>query len=92
MPSLQIKIPEELYNSLKALGYQDQDIEREFLEDVVLQLYSKHVISMGKAASIIGLSIQAFRELLLKKHLPMEYLTKDVYEDDLRTIESLDKN
>ena len=66
MPTLQIKIPEELYNSLKALGYQDQDIEREFLEDVVLQLYSKHVISMGKAASIIGLSIQAFREVLLK--------------------------
>ena len=92
MPSLQIKIPEELYNSLKALGYQDQDIEREFLEDVVLQLYSKHVISMGKAASIIGLSIQAFREVLLKKHLPVEYLTKDAYEDDLRTIESLDKN
>ncbi len=89
MPSLQIKIPEELYNSLKALGYQDQDIEREFLEDVVLQLYSKHVISMGKAASIIGLSIQAFRELLLKKHLPVEYMTKDVYEDDLKTIESL---
>ena len=89
MPTLQIKIPEELYNSLKALGYQDQDIEREFLEDVVLQLYSKHVISMGKAASIIGLSIQAFREVLLKKHLPVEYLTKDVYEDDLKTIESL---
>lgn len=92
MPNLQIKIPEELYNSLKALGYQDQDIEREFLEDVVLQLYSKHVISMGKAASIIGLSIQAFRELLLKKHLPVEYLTKDVYEDDLKTIESLGKD
>lgn len=92
MPNLQIKIPEELYNSLKALGYQDQDIEREFLEDVVLQLYSKHIISMGKAASIIGLSIQAFRELLLKKHLPVEYLTKDVYEDDLKIIESLGKD
>lgn len=87
MPSLQIKIPEELYNSLKALGYQDQDIEREFLEDVVVQLYSKHVISIGKAASIIGISMQAFRELLLKKHLPVEYLTKDVYEDDLKTNE-----
>lgn len=92
MPNLQIKIPEELYNSLKALGYQDQDIEREFLEDVVLQLYTKHVISMGKAASIVGLSIQAFREVLLKKHLPVEYLTNDVYEDDLKTIESLGKD
>lgn len=91
MASLQIKIPEELYSLLKALGYQDQDIEREVLEDVVLQLYSKHVISIGKAASIIGLSIQAFREVLLKKNLPVEYLTKDAYEDDLRTIESLDK-
>ncbi len=91
MASLQIKVPEELYNSLKALGYQDQDIERELLEDVVVQLYSKHVISIGKAASIIGLSVQAFRELLLKKRLPVEYLTKDVYEDDLKTIESLDK-
>ncbi|MBF8275362.1 MAG: hypothetical protein HW390_435 [Candidatus Brocadiaceae bacterium] len=92
MPGLQIKIPEELYNSLKALGYQNEDIEREFLEDVVLQLYSKHVISMGKAASIIGLSIQAFRELLLNKHLPVEYMTKDAYEDDLKTIESLCKD
>ncbi len=91
MENLQIKIPEELYNSLKALGYQDRDIEREFLEDVVLQLYSRRVISVGKAASIIDLSIQAFRELLLKKHLPVEYLTEDVYEDDLRTIELMDK-
>lgn len=91
MENLQIKIPEELYNSLKALGYQDRDIEREFLEDVVLQLYSRRVISIGKAASIIDLSIQAFRELLLKKHLPVEYLTEDVYEDDLRTIELMDK-
>ena len=79
-------------NSLKVLGYQNEDIEREFLEDVVIQLYSRHTISMGKAASIIGLSIQAFRELLLKKYLPVEYLTEDVYKDDLKTIESLGKD
>lgn len=32
---------------------------------------------MGKAASIIDLSIQAFRELLLEKHLSVEYLAED---------------
>ena len=46
MVNLQVKIPEELYNTLKALGYQDDDIEREFLDDVVLQLYARHVISI----------------------------------------------
>lgn len=91
MVNLQVKIPEELYNSLKALGYQDDDIEREFLDDVVLQLYTRHVISIGKAASILGISIQSFREVLLERNLPTEYFTKDVYEDDLRTIESMDK-
>lgn len=89
MASVQVEIPEELYNSLKALGYQKKDIERELLEDVVLQLFAKHTISIGKAASILGLSIQAFRETLLKKHLPVEYLTEEAYEDDLKAIESV---
>ena len=30
----------------------------------------------------IGLSIRAFQEVLLKNHLPVEYLTKDAYDDD----------
>lgn len=91
MVNLQIKIPEELYNLLKAMGYQSQDIEREFFEDVVLQLYAKRIISIGKAASIFGVSIKAFRAFLLEKHLPVEYLTEDAYEEDLSTIESLGK-
>lgn len=89
MATMEIKIPEELYNSLKALGYQKKDIEREVLEDVVLQLYAKHTISIGKAASMLGLSIQAFRETLIKKHLPVEYLTEEVYEEDLKAIKSV---
>lgn len=36
MADLQIKIPEELYNFLKVLGYQDRDIEGELLEDTVV--------------------------------------------------------
>ncbi len=91
MVNLQVKIPEELYNTLKALGYQDDDIEREFLDDVVLQLYARHVISIGKAVSTPGISIQSFRKVLLERNLPMEYFTKDVYEEDLKTIESMDK-
>lgn len=91
MATIQVKIPEELYNSLRVLGYQKKDMEREFLENVVLQLYAKHTISMGKGASILGLSIQAFREILLRKHLPVEYLTEDAYEEDLKVIESIRK-
>ena len=89
MATIQVKIPEELYNSLRVLGYQKKDMEREFLENVVLQLYAKHTISMGKGASILGLSIQAFREILLRKHLPVEYLTEDAYEEDLKVMESM---
>ena len=84
-------MPEELYNSLRVLGYQKKDMEREFLENVVLQLYAKHTISMGKGASILGLSIQAFRETLLRKQLPVEYLTEDAYDEDLKIIESIRK-
>ena len=91
MATIQVKIPEELYNSFRVLGYQKKDMEREFLENVVLQLYAKHTISMGKGASILGLSIQAFRETLLRKHLPVEYLTEDAYEEDLKVIESIRK-
>lgn len=79
-------MPEELYNSLRVLGYQKKDMEREFLENVVLQLYAKHTISMGKGASILGLSIQAFRETLLRKQLPVEYLTEDAYEENLKVM------
>lgn len=91
MATIQVKIPEELYNSFRVLGYQKKDMEREFLENAVLQLYAKHTISMGKGASILGLSIQAFRETLLRKQLPVEYLTEDAYEEDLKVIESIRK-
>ena len=91
MATIQVKIPEELYNSFKVLGYQKRDMEREFLENVVLQLYAKHTISMGKGASILGVSIQAFRETLLRKQLPVEYLTEDAYDEDLKVIDSIRK-
>lgn len=89
MAKVQIEIPEELYTFLRALGYQKEDIEKELLEDAVFHLYAKHLISIGKAASILGLSIQAFREILLKKHMPVEYLTEEVYEEDLKTLREL---
>ena len=91
MATIQVKIPEELYNSFKVLGYQKRDMEKEFLENVVLQLYAKHTISMGKGASILGVSIQAFRETLLRKQLPVEYLTEDAYDEDLKVIDSIRK-
>jgi len=76
MATIQVKIPEELYNSFKVLGYQKRDMEKEFLENVVLQLYAKHTISMGKGASILGVSIQAFRhseEMRIKHASYMRY-------------------
>ncbi len=48
MATIQVKIPEELYNSFRVLGYQKKDMEREFLENVVLQLYAKHTIPWAK--------------------------------------------
>lgn len=92
MEIVQIRIPGALYNILKAHGYQREDMEREFMEDVVIQLYAKHIISIGKAASIMGLSVHTFRETLLKRNLPVEYFTEDVYEDDLDSIKSIKKS
>jgi predicted HTH domain antitoxin len=89
METVQINIPETLYNTLRVLGYQKREIERELLEDMVIQLYAKHMISIGKAASIVGLSVQAFRDSLLKRSLPVEYLTEDVYEEDMEMISSI---
>lgn len=89
METVQIRIPDTLYNTLKAHGYQREDMEREFLEDVVLQLYAKHLISIGKAASIMELSVHAFRETLLKRNLPVEYFNEDAYEEDLDTVKSI---
>jgi predicted HTH domain antitoxin len=89
METVDIKIPETLYNALKGHGYQKTDIEREFLEDAVLQLYKKHIITIGKAVSIMGLTIHSFRENLLEKNLPVEYFTEDVYEEDLKAIKSI---
>lgn len=86
METVQIKIPDVLYSTLKVHGYQKEDMEREFIEDAVLQLYAKHILSIGKAASIMGLSVHTFRENLLKRNLPVEYFTEDVYEDDLETV------
>jgi predicted HTH domain antitoxin len=64
--------------------------EAEFRIRLALLLFEKNILSFGQARRFSGLNVLAFQELLVKYKIPMHYDWED-YQNDLKTLESLDQ-
>jgi predicted HTH domain antitoxin len=65
--TIEVKIPD----SLRELGYSDEEICREVPTLLVLKRYREGLVSSGKDGRILGLSRRHFLDLHAKERLPI---------------------
>lgn len=85
MNGVQITVPAEL---LEAAGVNPADASRESARLLALELYRENKVSLGRAAELCGMPIEAFMVFAGPREAPIHYNVSDLEEDRL-TIERL---
>jgi len=85
MNGVQITVPAEL---LEAAGVSLADASSESVRLLALELYREHKVSLGRAAELCDMPIEAFMVFAGKHEAPMHYSVSDLEEDRL-TLERL---
>lgn len=85
MNGVQITVPTEL---LEAAGMTAADAPRESIRLLALELYRENKVSLGRAAELCAMPIEAFMVFAGKHEAPMHYSVSDLEEDRL-TLERL---
>jgi predicted HTH domain antitoxin len=85
MNGVQITLSAEL---LQAAGVNPADASREAAMLLTLELYRENKVSLGRAAELCGMPIEAFMVFAGQHEAPMHYSTPDLEEDRL-TLERL---
>ena len=73
-----LEIPEA---AVQALGLPWEEARVELQKDLVLALYSRGVLSAGKAAEMLGLLRNAFEQLLAERQIVRSYSMADLEHD-----------
>ncbi len=84
MSQVQINLHEDVS---ELLGDSPEQIERSALEIIVLDLYRRHQISVGRAAALLGLDQLSFIRWSGSLGVPFFDMTADDWEQELRGIE-----
>jgi predicted HTH domain antitoxin len=71
---MSVVIPDEIF---QASGLS----EEELLQEVILMLYEKKRISIGKASNLLGINLIEFQHLLASKDIYIHYDIEDLHED-----------
>jgi predicted HTH domain antitoxin len=85
MNGVQITVPAEL---LEAAGVNPADASRESVRLLALELYRENKVSLGRAAELCDMPIEAFMVFAGQHEAAMHYGVSDLEEDRL-TIERL---
>lgn len=80
MNTISIDIPE---SALRALGKNQDEIERELLTAAVVKWFEMGVISQGKAAEILSISRSEFLDVLSKYRVSAWQYTKEDFDEEM---------
>lgn len=72
---------------LPLLGNSPEEIERHALEMIVLELYRRGTISVGRAARLLGMDKLAFIRWTGELGIPYFRITADELREELRVLE-----
>jgi predicted HTH domain antitoxin len=86
MSAIQINLDESV---AEFLGDSPEQIERNVLEIIVLELYRRHSISGGRAAELLNLDQLTFIRLAGAHGIPYFDMTPEEWQQELRAIERL---
>ncbi len=88
MPAITVEIPDDLAANFDT----PEAIRRALFEDFVIEQRQRGVISLGKAAELLGLTYAAFFDLIGQKGLsPINASPEDLAESYRRFAELMDK-
>lgn len=76
--TVDIPVPRELKNILHV---SEDEVGKEALKSIAVELYREGKVSMGKAAEIAGISKIEMMGVLREKKVPLQYTEKDLKED-----------
>jgi len=80
-----LELPEEC---LKAIRLPEEEIQDRLKKELAVRLYSKNLLSFGKARQLAGITRWEFHDLLGKENVVRRYDVHEL-EEDLKTLEEL---
>ncbi len=83
---LEVKLPEDIYLTLRAAGFDKETLSERFKQDLAMKLYAEHRLSLGKASRMAEMSRADFMNLLVKNGFAVVEYTEEDYEKDIATI------
>lgn len=83
--TVNIPVPKELKDILHV---SEDEVGKEALKSIAIELYREGKVSMGKAAEIAGISKIEMMGVLREKKVPLQYTEEDLKED-LKEIEKV---
>ena len=86
MQTVEVDIPEELVKLLKQSRLGDRSVAEQVRAALAIQLFQEGVISVGKAASIVGEPRATFEELLAEMGIPALRYDVEDYRQDMETL------
>ena len=86
MSVIQLEVDEDF---AELLGSSPEQIERSALEMIVLELYRRHEISVGRAAALLGLHQLSFIRWSGSLGVPFFDMTEEEWQQELRTIDKM---
>lgn len=78
MDKLVVEIPAEIASALRL---PPDSAEREILKELALALYGQHLLPLGKARRLAGMTRRDFEEVLTERRIPRAYTQEDLEED-----------
>ena len=86
MTTIQITVDESIG---ELLGESPEQIERSALKIIVLDLYRRHEISVGRAAEMLDLDLLSFIRCSGARRVPFFDLSDEDLEQERRAVESM---
>ena len=73
-----MEIPDQVF---EAMRLPRPEVEARLRLELAVSLYAQHVLGLGKAAELAGISRWELNQHLAKRSVPMHYAEEDLHED-----------
>lgn len=80
--TLELTLPEDVYSTLQSEGFDRDGLQKQAQLDLAVNLYRENRLSIGKAASLAGITIQSFWAALIQRGQTVFEYSKEDYATD----------
>jgi predicted HTH domain antitoxin len=87
--TLETQIPDDVYATLKAQGFLQEQLAAESKRLLALHFFREHVLSLGQAARLAGMDYWSFTEFLSVNNVPVVDLDEKELSDELSTVKRI---